>query len=330
MGLNNSQFDEIMREYNKIQIANRHLLEAREQEVYNCCPEYEELNAKIASFSFESAVDIIKNSGSIAAYKEQLSNLLSKRDELLKSHGFSLDYLNPIYTCEICKDTGFVNNSQCSCFKQRAVNLLYSKSNLKNIDSNDNFDNFRLDYYSDDEQDTDEITECTPRENMKNVYARCQEYVAEFDNPDSINNILFFGTTGIGKTFLSNCIAKALLDCGHSVVYLTASELFDRMADKMFSDNNDDEDNEDYLSSCDLLIIDDLGTELQNKFTESSLFCCINDRLLAKKATIISTNLNLPQIQDKYEDRIFSRITGNYNLLYMFGKDIRPRIKFKG
>ena len=141
--------------------------------------------------------------------------------------------------------------------------------------------------------------------------------------------MLIYGNTGTGKTFLSNCIAKELLDLEYSVIYFTTFELFELFEKTTFSKNTESKEDASQLFDCDLLIIDDLGTELTNSFTTTRLFTCLNERLLRKKSTMISTNLNLPQLADLYSERIFSRITSYYTILKMFGPDIRIEKKLR-
>ena len=145
----------------------------------------------------------------------------------------------------------------------------------------------------------------------------------QFDS--TFANLYFFGDTGIGKTFLSNCIAKELLDSGHSVIYFTAFQLFDILSKGVFEKDADAIATHQNIFDCDLLIIDDLGTELSNSFTSSQLFLCLNERILRQKSTIISTNLNMNQVADIYSERVLSRITNNYTIIKLFGEDIRNK-----
>ena len=158
---------------------------------------------------------------------------------------------------------------------------------------------------------------------MQKVVSICHSFIDNFDNEYS--NLLFYGNTGIGKTFLSNCIARELLNTSHSVIYLTAIELFQKFEASDFNRQSagDIPFNSSYILDCDLLIIDDLGTENGNTYTNSKLFYCINERMLRRKSVIISTNLSLQEIRDTYSERIFSRLTSSYKILKLFGKDIR-------
>ena len=154
----------------------------------------------------------------------------------------------------------------------------------------------------------------------------CHQFIRDFDK--TFSTLFFYGDTGVGKTFLSHCIAKELLDSTHSVIYFSAQELFQNFADKRFHRNYDSVDySTDHIYDCDLLIIDDLGTELTNAFVNAELFSCINERLINQKSTIISTNLPLESFASAYSERIFSRISNGYTMLKLFGKDIRVQKK---
>ncbi len=166
----------------------------------------------------------------------------------------------------------------------------------------------------------------TVRDYMRQVYGWCQEYVEHFEEKGG--NLIFTGSTGVGKTFLTNCIAKALIDRYQSVIYLSSNDLFDIFSKNKFHYETEDEmrDMYQYILDCDLLIIDDLGTELNNTFVSSQLFYCINERLLRNKSTIISTNLSLTMLRDSYSDRISSRIISKYSIIPLYGEDIRTKI----
>ena len=322
MSLTNSQYDAVMRIYSSIQIKNKHLLDERFNEVYIACPELKQIEHSIINLSIENAPLIIQGSSdALSAYKKHLNSLIDKRNEFLQSLGYPSDYLEGIYDCPICKDTGFVDKNQCSCFKNKVIDMFYMQSNLKNILNNENFSNFSFEWY--DKNNIDDATGLTPYNNMQKVVSICHHFIDSFDC--EFNNLLLYGDTGIGKTFLSNCIAREVLDSSHSVIYLTAIELFDAFASHDFAHDkfNGENSMNDYILDCDLLIIDDLGTELSNSFTNSKLFYCINERILKHKSTIISTNLSIRDLASNYSERIFSRISNSYSALKLHGRDIR-------
>ena len=315
MPLTNAQHDAIMRIYDGIRTHNRHIQEQRYNEIVSLIPEYQNIENEIISVSMQAAKARI--SGNSQDYTSLLKSLNDQKANLLISAGKPADYLDPVYTCTQCHDTGYINSRKCSCFNKKAIDLVYHDSNLKNITDNENFDTFSYDNTTPDPSNG-----LTPYHNMQRIVDICHKFVDNFDKEAA--NILFFGGTGTGKTFLSNCIARELLNTSHSVIYLTAIELFTTFQRQDFSRFGEDKDSDaNYLSDCDLLIIDDLGTEVGNTYTNSKLFYVINERMLKKKSTIISTNLSLSEIRDSYSERIFSRITSSYTILKVFGSDIR-------
>lgn len=317
MPLTNLQYDAIMRMYDTIRTDNRHIQNSRYDEVILTCPEYKNIEDEIISVSMNAASSLI--SGNTADYRQKLEVLNNRKKECLRSIGKPDDYLDNIYTCPKCKDTGYVNQQRCSCFNKKAIELVYHDSNLKNITANENFDNFSYKWY--DNTTPNPANGLTPYNNMQQVVSICRSFADNFDK--EFSNLLLFGDTGVGKTFLSNCIAKELLDSAHSVIYLTAIELFKKFEEQDFGNKNNNEAGYDYILDCDLLIIDDLGTEVGNSYTNSKLFYCINERMLRKKSVLISTNLSLSEIRDTYSERVFSRITSCYKILKLFGADIR-------
>ena len=314
MVLNNSQYNEIMREYNAKQMNTIHELDARTAEVYMAVPQYKTLSDRISSLSVDAAKAALRGENTLSGLNSRIAQIQSQMSGLLVQAGFPKDYLTPHYVCPKCKDTGYIGNEKCSCFIQASIDLLYRESNITRYSSNETFDNFSLDFYS--TEFTDPSTGLNSRDNAESVLSKCKDFVQHFPSGD---NILFYGDTGVGKTFLSNCIARALLDNAHSVLYMSAIELFDS-----FSAYNEDAGGmQSQIEECELLIIDDLGTELSNTFTNSKLFHCINSRLLGGRSTIISTNFALNELMDAYSERIFSRISSSYKLLKLYGDDIR-------
>ena len=312
MILTNSQYDMIMSEYSLRQNDVQRELAARTEEIYTALPEYKELRDRISRISLEATTAALRGDRSL------LDNLSPEIDKLnlamsnvLTEAGYPTDYLEPHYFCPKCRDTGYVDSRKCSCFIQTSINLLYKESNLSDAIGDCSFDKFSVDYYPEDFIDS--TTGVSARANAAHVLKISKEFVKNFGSGD---NLLFYGNTGVGKTFLSNCIARELLDNAHSVLYISANALFDRFSD--FENGNTSQ-----IFDCELLIIDDLGTELSNSFTNSKLFECINSRLLSEKSTIISTNLSIKSIMETYSERIFSRLSSSYRLLKLYGDDIR-------
>ena len=321
MALSNSQYDEIMRDYDRQQLEDRRILDERRKSVYARVPRLQEIDAAVASSSVRKARLLLDGDPSaITSLKEELNALREERKQLLKENGYSLQYLDPVYRCPDCKDTGYVNGQKCHCFKQAVINTVYAQSNIQTILERENFSHFSYDYYSDD--DISSTTGLSALATARQAVDACHQFIDDFDNKPK--NLFFYGSTGVGKTFLSNCIAKELLDKGYSVIYFTAFQLFDILSKGVFEKDADAIAAHQNIFDCDLLVIDDLGTELSNSFTTSQLFLCVNERLLRHKSTIISTNLNFNQIVDIYSERTFSRICGDYTMIKLFSKmDIR-------
>lgn len=320
MALSNSQYDEIMRGYDALQLKNSRIRQERLQEAYAKEPRLKELDDSIASCSVAQAHKYLDGQQSaLMELKVQLAIIRQERQSLLKGLGYPDNYFSDIYQCPDCKDTGFINGKHCHCFNQAMINVIYEQSNIRQILEKENFANFSYNYYSD--YSIDERTGLTSLAAAKHAVSECHHFVDTFDQKP--NNLLFYGDTGVGKTFLSNCVAKELLDQGYSVIYFTAFQLFDILSKGVFKKDADAIAAHRNIFDCDLLIIDDLGTELSNSFTTSQLFLCVNERILRQKSTIISTNLNINQMVDIYSERTQSRITSNYTILKLFGDDIR-------
>ena len=320
MALNNSQYDAIFRTYEQKQLKNHNILDKRQEDVYNEVPEISNINRQISFLSVQQGKRLLEgDENALAELKSQIRELSGRKTQLLLDAGYPADYLEPIYDCPDCKDTGYINNQKCHCFCKAIIDLLYTQSNLKNTLQNENFDTFSLKYYSDNYVDTK--TGISSLTMAKKAYQTAQEFIDTFST--EFRNLFLYGDTGVGKTFLSNCIAKELIDRSHSVIYFSAFELFDTLAKSRFGKDESADEMNEHIFDCDLLIIDDLGTELANSFTVSQLFLCLNERLLRQKSTIISTNLSLESLVNIYSERTFSRITSNYTMLKLTGDDIR-------
>ncbi len=323
MALNNSQYDAIMRDYQRLQSAHRHELDDRIQEAYQRFPRLQEIQAQIASKSVACGKQLLSgDEQALDRLKKHIQSLSAERAVILQKGGYPANYLELTYTCPHCKDTGYIENQKCQCFKKAEIDLLYTQSNLQGILEEENFSTFSYEYYS------DEIKDASGKSSLERIHRVtdiCHQFIRDFDQ--TFSNLFFYGDTGVGKTFLSHCIAKELLDTTHSVIYFSAQELFQNFADRRFNRTSEPMDAADHIYDCDLLIIDDLGTELTNAFVNAELFSCINERLINQKSTIISTNLPLESFASVYSERIFSRISNAYTMLKLFGKDIRVQKK---
>ena len=325
MALSNAAYDAIMRIYNDRQLDNRRAQEARIDEAYAKIPRLAELSGEIASLSLRKARAVLEQDTDDFNLENAIADLAEERKVLLQAHGYPADYLELHYTCPKCRDTGLIDGRKCDCFLQAEVDYLYSGSHDQKLLQEENFDRFILEYYSDDIMDTSGVSS---RANALRARETAVRFVQQFET--TFENLCIYGDTGVGKSFLSHCIAHELIQRGHTVVYLTAHDLFDHLAESAFDRNEDAVDFSDQIFSCDLLIIDDLGTEMTNAFVSSQLFLCVNERILKKKATIISTNLSLEKFAEIYSERTFSRILGSYTLIRLFGRDIRIQKTLQG
>jgi len=322
VNLSAAHYDAIMREYDNQRLENMHALNARIQGVYERFPEIRQIDTQISELAENFAQSFTKEHAmSFEEYRRKLSDLRMEKEALLKCYHIDPKMLQMQYRCSDCKDTGYIKNEKCHCFKQRIIDEMYQQSNLREILNAENFSTLSYRYY-----DTENM------EKMQFAIETCKKFTENFDK--TFENILLCGTVGIGKTFLSNCIAKEILDQGHSVLYLSAFQLFDLMAKNSFSGNSPKEDSVakqyPHIFESDLLIIDDLGTELANSFTMTGFFLVINERILRKKSTLISTNLSPEEILTTYTERCASRIISNYTMLKLSGSDIRLKKKLGG
>lgn len=320
MALQNFQYDIIMREYSRRQSQVQHVLEEHRSEAFAKVPRLLEIDQTVAGLSAEKIRSMLSGKpGSVDELKEEVAALAAERTALLLENGFPADYLEPHYFCPSCQDTGYIDGHKCACFKKAEIELLYTQSNLAEILQKENFDHFSFEWYSDTMKN--EATGLTARDTAKRAYDMARNFVRDFDS--RFQNLFLYGSTGVGKTFLSHCIAHDLLESSHCVLYFSAFDLFDRLAQTAFSRKSETDPGEEFILDCDLLIIDDLGTELTNSFVSSQLFLCINERIARRKSTIISTNLKLEDFSSTYSERTFSRIASNYQMIKLIGNDIR-------
>ena len=316
---------ELMDMYEKIRTDENRKLMKRREEIKNKYPEILELDTTIQKLCLNlsmAALRGITDQNELNNIKEKITDLRAKKYEMLVSHGYNPDYLNLHYNCPKCKDTGFIGIEKCSCFKSKLIKLYYKDSDLEEAVKTNNFKNFNINLYSNHKLNDERYT---PRKNIEDILEYITgEYLPNFKNSNT--NLLFYGNSGTGKTFLSWCIAKELLDKGFLVVYKTSDDLLRALKDIKF---NNDTDLENLLINCDLLIIDDLGSEQITDFSSTELFTLINKKILKNKKMLISTNLSLPLISKRYSERISSRIIGEFKLFKFFAEDIRIQLNLK-
>lgn len=324
MPLTNSQYNALMRVYEEKRAKSRDLANLHYENACQKVPELASIDASISSASLDQAKKLLAGDDTaLASLKEEIRSLSDRRRRLLSDAGFPEDYLEQHFECPDCQDTGYVGTKKCHCFLKAIIDLFYTQSNLKGLLEQENFEHFNFDYYSSNYRDR--LSGQNSRELATRAYQECMNFIHNFDTEHG--NLLLFGNTGIGKTFLSHCIAKEVMDSLHSVLYLTASEFFDALLEKALTRNDESCLLYEQIHQCDLLIIDDLGTERNTDFVVSQLFVCLNDRILNRKSTIISTNLTLEEIKTNYTERTFSRISNHYKILRLAGDDIRIQKK---
>ncbi len=305
------------------------LIFARKSEIYSRIPRIAEIEkrlsgtgmmllSRVADSDLSPEEAVAKIMGENRVYTEEINRLLIE-------HGYSPDYLNPPYFCPLCSDTGYnKENKLCSCLKIELTNKALSDANLTRHMAGQTFENFNLTYYDNEVKNNLGVG---ARENAASILREAKNFVETFDTSEA--NLLFYGPSGLGKTFLSSAIATELLKKGKDVLYISANSLFPTLENIHFGRKDDKAGYiEKKVFESDLLILDDLGAEFITQFTTSELFRIINQRLLTGKKMVFSTNLNLSEIVNSYSERIVSRIIGNFSTLRFFGEDIRKQKKY--
>lgn len=301
-------------------------LEYNRQEARERIPEFEEIERQMAITGAAVSRSIIANPADASKKIEELAeinlSLQSKRTQLLENAGYSDNFLKESFTCEKCSDTGYIGMEMCSCFAQLLKQEAFKALNLSPQGSEGSFESFSLDFYS---STPDGKTGVSPRQRMSEIYDYCLYYAENF-SLDS-ESLLFMGKTGLGKTHLSLAIARVITKNGFGVVYTPVQRLMDKLEMQKFSYST--EAKEAYsrtigsILECDLLVLDDLGTEFQSSFSTSTLYNIVNTRMVEGRPTIINTNLDPAGLEQTYSQRMASRLGFSYKILRFFGDDIR-------
>ncbi len=320
MAYNTDNYRRIAAEYKDKNLRAKQTAEARRDELHRAIPQVADIDRELSKTGLRIMREALNGRDGLDARIKKLEDgnamLLEAREVLLVSHGYPADYSAVKYECNECMDTGFIEGRMCKCMR-RALNLAgYESSGVLKLVEKQNFDTFDLKYY-----------EGAEKANMARILTRAKTFSEGFDG--SMHNLLFMGTTGLGKTHLSSAIAKAVVENGYDVVYESAQKIFSDFEAEKFGRVAQGEDRTGRYLSCDLLIMDDLGTEMQSQFTVSCLYNLINARLISEKSMIISTNYGKEDLLTKYTDRITSRLFGEFEICLFKGEDVRSQKRFR-
>ncbi len=318
MSFNRENYKRIKEEYDGKYLKARDAANLRRAQIHAELDEIAQIDRELSSVGLEILQAAISGrGGEIESIKQKNIALLERRGQILQAAGYPADYTEIKYECQLCSDTGAVDNKMCSCMRRKLVEAGVASSGMADLIARQSFENFSLDYYKQNEK---------VYSTMSAIYALLAKYAENFA-PETSGNIAMFGGTGLGKTHLSSAVAGKVIEKGHDVYYASALSLFADFEMRRFGNSSSAsaDGNINRYFDCDLLIIDDLGAEVTNQFTTSCLYDIINSRLNAKKPTIISTNLTQDEFRKRYWDRITSRVLGEYSVLPFCGTDIRSQ-----
>ena len=329
--MNNNILKELLKEYEQKQLLNEKNLEARKKELFSKLPRLSEIEDELNKTSITTAKLILasNNTNALEELQEKIQSLKDEREKILIKNNKNPNYLSLTYDCDLCKDTGYISDNygskMCSCLKQKLFDIQYNKSCINNL-KNQTFEKFNINLYSNEVNEQKYGSNISPRKNIEDIKNACLDFIENIDNPDG-KNLLFSGSTGLGKTYLSSAIANKLIEKGKTVLYQTSPVMLDTIISDMFNKNYSENSILENILNVDLLIIDDLGTETMNSMKFTELYKIINTRLLNQNGkttkTIISTNLDLQGLYKTYDERLISRFIGHYDIYRFFGDDIR-------
>ena len=318
MGYNQENFRRIREEYSRKYIEVQEAASRRREEVHAILPEVRAIDTQLSDMGLRIMQAALKNDdyqAAVAQLETEARALEQRRARVLEQNGFAADYTAPHYECAACGDTGYVDYKMCDCMRKKLILAGYASSGIGTLIQTQSFDNFSLDYYK-----NDRMTYLL----MQNNFERAKQYAATF-HPAKSDNLAMFGGTGLGKTHLSTAIAREVIDGGWDVVYVSCVDMFADYEAQRFGNSTGTPTGADLsrYTECDLLIIDDLGTEQTNQFTTSCLYGLLNTRLNRRLPVILSTNLETDEFRKRYWDRITSRVLGNFVIMPFKGTDIR-------
>ncbi len=324
MGYNQENFKRIRTEYETKTFLAQEEADRRREEVYAAIPAVREMDRRLAGFGLrimQAALQSGDTDAAVAALRRENEMIVSARAELLEKNGFPRNYTEPQYECEACRDTGYVGIKMCACMRKKLVMAGMAASGLSALMQSQSFDNYSLDYYAQKPEEYRVMCK-----NFETVKQYAERFSMEEGKPVP-NSLLFLGGTGLGKTHLSTAVARKVIERGYDVYYNSAVGMISDFEFKRFGNGvaQSENDNTARYTECDLLIIDDLGTEVVNQFTLSCLYHVLNTRLNLGKPTLISTNLSSAELRKTYTDRLTSRLMGEYHLVPFYGTDIRKQ-----
>jgi len=322
MSYNRDNYIRIKRSYEQKSLDARNAAVERREALHQRYPELKQIDDALAETGMRIFTETLGPKETLPQRLEKVKQdnreLNEARAAWLTAHGYPADYTDIHYECRTCQDTGFVGQKLCGCFRKQLVLASFESSGIGNLIQTQSFETFDTAYYAAD-----------PRalENIRRVLAICRRYAEEFSD-EQVKNLLFRGATGLGKTHLSTSIAKVIIERGFDVVYDTAQNVLADFEDQQFGHGYGESelstDTRRYFE-CDLLILDDLGAEMTNRFTVSCLYNIINTRINHNRSTIMNTNLTWEELRKRYTDRITSRLFGEFMPLEFFGTDIRAQ-----
>lgn len=297
----------------------------RKKELYKKLPELVRIDERLAETRKEIVGSMINPGDDMRLkldnIKKNNKNLQQQRKLILEQSGYAENYTEPVYECKSCEDTGYKDGGMCGCLKRALVTESINESGFGEIIKSQTFKNFSLDYYKKGKLDESGLSEY---ENMATVVESCRNYAKKFDQPNYVKHLMFIGGTGLGKTHLSSAIANDVIKKGYDVCYDSARSILYSFEKERFSRRDEfDSDIIERYMNCDLLIIDDLGTEYTGTMYVSSLYNIINIRLMENKGLIISTNFSQKDIAEKYDERIYSRLIAEFAVVNFVGDDVR-------
>lgn len=281
---------------------------------------FSDIGAKIIACAVDRAMTAEQRTEYLADLERKREALSEKRLRLLTENGYPADYTEPKYSCAACNDTGYVGVNMCACMRKELIRRGYVSAGIGGLIDTQSFESFSLEYYAAGEQ----------RDYMESVFRACKEYAESFDVTTS-GHILFIGGTGLGKTHLSTSIARVVIEKGNNVVYESAQNIFSDFETEHFSNKYDKGELSSRYMECDLLIMDDLGTEMASQFNQACLYNIINTRLNRRLPMIVSSNITDPvELRKRYTDRLYSRFFGEFRVFNPKGTDIRSQKLARG